>query len=189
MINIKLLILKIKRSELERIKKTAGWLSLIMGIVAVIYPIGVLVGIALTGLVEGINTSLPVTLTSDEWTLGLRAAVALVSLPSMAAGVYIAVKLKELFDSYKAGELFTIQQSHSLLRAAQGAVAYTCLTIVEKTIQSVVLSWHYGEGNRFIQVGISTDHVVQILVALLILHLSWIQAEAARLKSEAELTI
>jgi Protein of unknown function (DUF2975) len=124
------------------------------------------------------------TLTLQEKILGC-----LLSTIPMIIEMFVLYFLIKLFKLYEQGEIFSLQHV-KLLRN----IGYTLLItqIIEPFYQffmGLVLTIHNPPHHRFAAVTLSHTNIGILLTALLVILISWIMAEAYKLREEQQLTI
>ncbi|TIH17064.1 DUF2975 domain-containing protein [Marinifilum sp. JC120] len=126
----------------------------------------------------------PVVMTQTTRILGV-----VVTLPQVLLDMFCMWQMVKLFSLYEAGNIFTAENSACYRRAAW---AFLICEVINPFVQagtSYVISMNNEVGERFVTVGIDDANIGTIIVACVILAISWVMDEGRKLQDEAELTI
>lgn len=97
--------------------------------------------------------------------------------------------LIQLFKLYEKGEIFSARNVSYIRKIAYALLAYQLAQPFYQFMLGVVLTWQNGPGHRVAQVTFGSTNIGVILLALLVLLVSWIMAEGCKLREEQQLTI
>lgn len=123
-------------------------------------------------------------LTGTQKFLGL-----LVSTPYNALGMYSCWQLVKLFGLYSQGMIFTADNSACYRRAAWALLIGEIVYPFTQTAVSYIATMNNAVGDRLIFVSFDDTNFGNIVVACVILAISWVMDEGRKLQDEAELTI
>ncbi|WP_421903302.1 DUF2975 domain-containing protein [Maridesulfovibrio sp.] len=123
-------------------------------------------------------------LTDTQKALGL-----LVSIPYAGLGMYCCWQLVKLFGLYSQGLIFTADNSACYRRAAWALLIGEIVYPFTQTAVSYIATMNNAVGDRLICVGFDDTNIGNIVVACVILAISWVMDEGRKLQDEAELTI
>ncbi|NDV23031.1 DUF2975 domain-containing protein [Desulfovibrio sp. JC022] len=123
-------------------------------------------------------------LTDTQKALGL-----LVSAPYAGLGMYCCWQLARLFELYSQGLIFTADNSACYRRAAWALLIGEIVFPVTETAVSYIATMNNAVGERLISVTFDDANIGNIVVACVILAISWVMDEGRKLQDEAELTI
>jgi hypothetical protein len=100
--------------------------------------------------------------------------------------IYFLIKL---FRLYENAEIFTLQNVVYIRNIAYALLIGQLLAPIQQALMSFALTWHNPHGYRVMTISVTGSNFGVILMALLILLISWVMAEGCRLQAEQELTI
>lgn len=112
-----------------------------------------------------------------------------IGFPSLFLDMYCIWQMIKLFSLYSRGRIFTSDNSSCYRRAAWALLANEFISPIIQTGTSLAVSMNNPEGERFVSIGFSDANVANIIIACVILAVSWVTDEGLRLREEAELTI
>ena len=114
-------------------------------------------------------------------------AVDLVPNLLVMTAIYCLIKL---FALYEQGKFFVVASARYLRRVGFLLLIsdLTAICIFHPLMQ-IVMTKHNPIGHRYTSVSFSTHDIYNILIALLIILISWIMLEACKIYEEQELTV
>lgn len=115
-----------------------------------------------------------------------RALGAVVSLLPVAIGLYALWQLWTLFAEYGAGRVFGRTALARLKRFAWALLAAALLAPLVRAAMSVVLTLGNPPGQRQLVIGLSWDDYLSVLLAVVLIAIATVMAEAVRLAEENE---
>jgi len=113
----------------------------------------------------------------------LSAAIA-VSLVQVAALLFALWNMSRLFGNFRAGRIIAPQTAQRLFRTGQGLVAAALLSILADPVQTVLLSWNLGPGQRQLSVSLSLPDVLFLVAGGLLVLVGYAMREAVALQDE-----
>lgn len=102
---------------------------------------------------------------------------------------FILYFLIKLFRLYERGEIFTSNNVRYIKYTGYALLIGQLLNPVYQALLTAILTLQNPPGQRIMSISISGTDVGIILVALLIILISWIMAEGCRLQEEQEYTV
>ena len=94
------------------------------------------------------------------------------------------VRLWQLFSEFRAGHVFSPRALASLRGFARCMVASAIVAPIHGAVLSFILTWVNGPGRREISVWLSSDDYVLLLLGLVLLAMSSVMIEAARVAED-----
>ncbi|MBL4784848.1 MAG: DUF2975 domain-containing protein [Cohaesibacteraceae bacterium] len=94
--------------------------------------------------------------------------------------------LRRVFVEYSKGDLFSIVSFRMITNFGWMVLVLTIAEIVSTTLQSMILTWNLPAGQRQMELDISYDDILSIVIACVFIVIGWILAEAARINAENE---
>lgn len=123
-------------------------------------------------------------LTGLQKFLGLMA-----SAPYAALEIFCSWQLVKLFGLYSQGRIFTADNSACYRKAAWALLIGEVIYPFTQTAVSYIATMNNPVGERLILVTFDDANIGNIVVACVILAISWVMDEGRKLQDEAELTI
>jgi hypothetical protein len=111
---------------------------------------------------------------------------ALVSLLPIGLGLYALWQLWSLFALYARGRVFSAGALARLRRFAWALLAAALLAPLVRAAMSVVLTWGNPPGRRHLVVGFSWNDYMAVLLAVVLIAIATVMAEAVRIAEENE---
>ncbi|MFO1435253.1 MAG: DUF2975 domain-containing protein [Gammaproteobacteria bacterium] len=108
----------------------------------------------------------------------------LLTMMPIGIGLYALAQIQCLCSDMDAATVFTVRFTQSLRRFAFALLALVGCGFLVRIAFSVLLTYHNQPGKRMLSIGISSDMIVQVIAALLILALVAVLNEASRIASE-----
>lgn len=113
----------------------------------------------------------------------------LVSMPSLSIGLLALYFLIKVFRCYERSEIFSLNIVHYLRNIGYLLLAGQFVGLVREGVLGWVLTRHNPPGHGMAVLSFSQTNLGIILVALLVILMSWIMAEGLKLKEEQQLTV
>jgi hypothetical protein len=113
----------------------------------------------------------------------------MVSLLPAAMILLVLSFLIKLFKLYERGEIFSSSNVRIIRNIGYTLLASQFVYPVYEAALGIVLTWHNLPGHRMFMVSFGQNNVGMLLVALLVILISWIMAEGCKLREEQQLTI
>ena len=122
-------------------------------------------------------SKLQVDLGSRLW--GLAASM----LPT-SVSLFALWQMWALFGCFAEGELLALRPAQHLRRLGLGLCSLAAAQPLGHTLAILALTWGNPKGERLLSFGLSSDHYLALLFGLLLLALSQVLTEAARVADE-----
>jgi hypothetical protein len=115
-----------------------------------------------------------------------RAMYVLWDIPSLAVILMALLRLWQLFGEYLQSRIFSARALASLRSFARWLLAAALLSPVYRAGLSVIVSWQNGPGRRELTINLSSDDYLMLLLGVVLLAISSVMAEAARIAEDNE---
>ena len=116
--------------------------------------------------------------TAQRW-----AAIA-VWLLQVAALLCALWHMSRLFAHFHAGRIIAPETAQRLFRTGQTLAGAALLGILADPVQSVLLSWNLGPGQRYLSVSLSSSEVLFLMAGGLLVLVGYAMREAVALRDE-----
>lgn len=113
----------------------------------------------------------------------------LVSIPSLSIGLLILYFLIKVFRCYERSEIFSLNIVHYLRNIGYLLLVGQFVDLIHEGVMGWILTRHNPPGHGMAVVTFNQTNLGIILVALLVILMSWIMAEGFKLKEEQQLTV
>lgn len=182
---------------MDRIKTVSHWFRILFQAVF-IFDIAILVWFWMSGaqtpttwgsihatfLPLNINVSIPATMSPFTKLLGFLVSC----IPTgITLGIYYC--LIKLFSLYERAEIFTAVNVSYIKKIGYLLLASALVEPLYEALLTFVLSFNAGHGHRTISASFGTTNISDIVMALMIILVSWIMAEGCKLRDEQAHTI
>lgn len=109
----------------------------------------------------------------------------------LAINLLVIYFLIKLFRLYEQGEIFSIKNVNYIRNIGYILLIGQCVHPIYDALMSIILTWnnHLYGAKRYIVISFSGTNLGIILIALLVILVSWIMAEGCKLREESQLTI
>ncbi len=94
--------------------------------------------------------------------------------------------LIQLFNLYKQGIIFTLQNVNYIKYIGYALITGQCLAPVLEGLMGLILTWNNPPGHRFASMTVNGTDAGIILTACLIILISWIMGEACKIREELD---
>jgi hypothetical protein len=115
-----------------------------------------------------------------------RVVYVLWDIPSLAVILMALLRLWQLFGEYLQSRVFSARALASLHGFARWELAAALLSPVYRAGLSVIVSWQNGPGRRELTINLSSDDYLMLLLGVVLLAISGVMAEAARIAEDNE---
>ena len=113
--------------------------------------------------------------------LWLATLLGLATLPVM---LHVLMSMRRLFGHYSSGEVLSPLAAEALQSIGRGLLLLALLPLAIRPVQSVLLSWEAGPGQRMLAFRIHDEDIWLLLAAGLVTLVGWAMAEAARVAED-----
>ena len=107
----------------------------------------------------------------------------------MSIELYILYSLIKLFKLYEKAEIYSINSVRYIRNIGYALIITQLVNPIYEGLMGVALTWHNPTGHRFASISLDQTNIGIVLVALLVILISWIMAEGCKLREEQQLTI
>ena len=111
-------------------------------------------------------------------------ALALLALLNFLPTLFVIWKLRQMFQLFATGQVFTTAATKHLFSAAKGMVAWGVIAIFSTTIAVLILTANAAKGEHVLVANISSVQLAGIFAGVIFVVMSWVMQEAARLSEE-----
>lgn len=119
-----------------------------------------------------------------ETPLDFRVVAFLFALIPTGFIVWAFVSLRQLFNLYTVGDVFSMSALRMLNHVAAALFASVVTGIATQPPIALILSWYRGAGHRFISIGIGNQEIMTFFIAGSVLVIARVMAEARRMADE-----
>lgn len=113
----------------------------------------------------------------------------LTCLIPLSVTLYVLYTLISLFKQYEKGIIFSFGTVRCYRQVGYGLLVGQLLAPVYQLLLSLVLTWHNPPGYRNMTMVFTGVNIGVLLIALMIIFLSWIMKEGLKIKEEQAYTI
>ncbi len=113
----------------------------------------------------------------------------LVDMIPLAAAIYGLLKLRDLFQLYGNGLIFTEENVNCLRSLGRTLLVWVACDILRYALLSIVLTLGSPPGKGLLVVGINSGDLTGVFVGIVVLIISWVMDEARKLEEEQALII
>jgi len=118
-----------------------------------------------------------------------RAIAFSTNLIPLGLDLLILYLLTNLFRLYEQAKYFSMQAVNNIRRIGIVMLIGELVNPFCQAFTTAALSWSNPPGQRYFSITLSNDNISTIIIALLIILVSWIMAEGMRLNDEQQLTV
>jgi len=115
-----------------------------------------------------------------------RVAYVLWDLPSLAVILAALYRLWQLFGEYLQSRIFSARALASLRGFARWTLVAAFWSPVYRAVLSVLVTWQNGPGRRELSLNLTSDDYFVLLLGVVLLAISSVMAEAARIAEDNE---
>ena len=115
-----------------------------------------------------------------------RVAYVLWDIPSLAVILVALWRLWRLFGEYLHGRIFSAQALTSLRGFARWTLAAAFWSPIYRAVLSVIATWGNGPGKRELDINLSSDDYMVLLLGVALLAIASVMVEAARIAEDNE---
>ncbi len=111
------------------------------------------------------------------------------SLPLVLLEIFSMWQMIKLFTLYSEGKIFTVDNTNCFSRAAWAFLLSELVSPIVQIGTTYAATMHNGVGERLILIKIDDSNLSGILLACVVLAISWVMDEGRKLNEDAELTV
>jgi len=113
----------------------------------------------------------------------------LITLIPLSLLMYIFSRLKNLFENYSNGEVFSETNANIYKKLGQSIFGFVVGNMVAEPLYSLALSFQNSVGDRFVSLGFSGSDFTCLVVGAVVILVSHVMLEAHKLELDAKYTI
>lgn len=103
--------------------------------------------------------------------------------------LYILFSLIRLFKLYEQGVIFSIDNVRYIRNIGYALIVTQIMNALYQGLMGFILTWHNPPGHRFSSITLDHTNIGVILVALMVILISWIMLEGCKIREEQQLTV
>ena len=115
-----------------------------------------------------------------------RVLYVLWDIPSLVVILMALLRLWQLFGEYLHGRIFSARALTSLRGFARWTLAAAFWSPIYRAVLSVIATWGNGPGKRELDINLSSDDYMVLLLGVALLAISSVMVEAARIAEDNE---
>lgn len=124
------------------------------------------------------------TLSVTERLLGF-----LVNMLPTAVELFILYSLIQLFKMYGKGEIFSLNNVRYIRNIGYALIVGQLINPIYQCLMGVVITIHNPHGYRYCSITVDQTNIGLLLMAVIVILVSWIMAEGCKLREEQQLTV
>ncbi|MFA6303608.1 MAG: DUF2975 domain-containing protein [Legionella sp.] len=183
---------------MNKIKKTSLIFRVLFQILFVVLPVLLIVAWVQSAgtfeMVEGVinlnyvpaayagNILHPLSFSEKMLALGAACLPLLVQL-------YVLFSLIQLFKLYEQGVIFSIDNVRHIRNIGYALIVTQIMNVLYQGLMGFILTWHNPPGHHFSSIALDHTNIGVILVALMVILISWIMLEGCKIREEQQLTV
>lgn len=179
--------------NLHRIQRVSGrFIWLFRALILLIPLLTLFFWLFFNHLPEGFTEELPgiKAVDSREFTLTTRMFGFLVCVFPMSIAIYGLIKLTTLFRLYQKGVVFSVTNADCFRRLGYSLIGWVCAKMfLYWPLMSVVVTFNNAPGERLLMIAIGSPEIGLLLLGAIVVLISWVMREAARLEEEQAFTV
>jgi len=113
----------------------------------------------------------------------------LVNMLTVGATMLILYFLVKLFRNYQREQIFSLANVRIFRNVGYSLIIWQILVPIQQALLSVILTWQNGPGQRILAASFSSNNIAVVLIAFIVILISWIMAEGHKLQEEHEYTV
>ena len=169
----------------EKVLKWAPRLEWITLMALFILPVGVAGGLLLSGsMTEAVASNAQAYVAPGSLTTAQVATSIGLSLITPLILMGILWNMRDLFQSYRRGEILTPGCADRIIRTGQGFLALALVPFVLQPVQTALLTLNNPQGERAISIGLNSDMLLFALSGAWIIVIGWAMREASDVAAE-----
>lgn len=95
----------------------------------------------------------------------------------------------KLFRNYEYKNIFSLNNVHIVRNIGYTLIIWQILIPIRQALLSLLLTWHNGPGKRVLVAHFDNNNITIILIAFIVILISWIMAEGYKLQQEQKYTV
>ncbi len=176
-------------NNLDRIRTVSGKFKILFIALIFITPLAdLLFWLSFNHLPVGFAVQLPVP-TPQTLPIETRLLAFLSSLIPNAVIIYGLFNLKELFSLYEKGIVFTQKNVQCFQRIGFSIIGFVFACIIKTPFLSLALTMYNPPGEHMLSLQFGSENVSTLIMGALVILISWVMNEAAKLEHEQAHTV
>lgn len=182
---------------MDRIVSVSRIFRILFIIVFILVPLFSIVSWMITPDAVQIGTStfglqyspIPVDLHIALLTPGVKVLAFFVDILVVAPNMLLLFFLIKLFGNYQKEKIFTLENVKLIRNVGYTMLVWQIMTPIHQMLLSVVLTMHNPPGQHIIEASFSSTNLAVLLIAFIVILISWIMGVGHRLQEEQEYTV
>ena len=112
-----------------------------------------------------------------------------INMLTVGMAMLILCFLVRLFRNYERQQIFSLINVRIFRNVGYSLIVWQILIPFQQALLSVLLTWQNGPGQRILATSFSSNNITVVLIACVVILISWIMAEGHKLQEEQEYTV
>lgn len=113
----------------------------------------------------------------------------LISLIPLSVELFVLYFLIRLFKLFELNEIFSYQNVRNIKYIAYALFVGQLISPIYQMLISAAMTWHNPVGKRMMAITFTGSNIAILLIALMMILISWIMSEAYKLREEQKYTV
>jgi hypothetical protein len=113
----------------------------------------------------------------------------LVNMLPTAVELFILYSLIQLFKMYGRGEIFSLNNVRHIRNIGYALIVGQLINPIYEGLMGVIVTIHNPPGHRYASITFDQTNIGLLIMALIVILISWIMTEGCRLREEQQLTV
>lgn len=177
---------------MQKINKTSQAFSLLFRCLFVLYPVFIIAyWLGGLSLPEGYfaMSRIPIDIALNTIRLDLRLYACLVYMIPTAIVMLSFHYLSKLFHLYARNIIFSYENVDYIRKLGMTLLLETLAFILVQPILTIILTWDAPKGQHIMAIGFSGDDLSYLVIAGIVLLISWVMEEGRKLEEDRALTV
>lgn len=132
---------------------------------------------------------IPAGLTIEWLTPSIKALAFLVDLIIIVPNMLLLYWLIRLFGNYQQQQIFTLENVKLIRNVGITLIVWQILVPTHQALLSLVLTLHNAPGQHILEASFSSSNLAVILIAVIVILISWVMAVGHKLQQEQDYTV
>jgi hypothetical protein len=184
---------------MDRIVKISRVFCILLRIIFFLVPLWSIVnwvlapaGLQLGNVTHSLSyTLLPVGIMefTQPLSVGIKLLGFCINLLTIAANMLVLEFLIQLFKNYQQKNIFSLTNARLIRNVGYTMIVWQLLMPVRDSLTSILLTWQNGPGHRLLITSFNSNNVGVILIACIVVLVSWVMVEGSKLQEEHDYTV
>jgi hypothetical protein len=182
---------------MERIAKVSRIFRILFWIAFIVLPLFNIISwilvpesISFGSSIFGIDyTPIPSGLAIEVLTPGIQVLAFLVDMLIIAPNMLLLFWLIKLFSNYEQHKIFTLENVKLIRNVGYTLIVWQILTPIHQALLSLVLTLYNAPGHHIVEASFDSNNLAVILIAFIVILISWVMAVGHKLQEEQEYTV